>query len=111
MSLPEETSQQSTKSAKVESTEKGIIIDEHKERPTPTDIQPKKKALSIRAFIRISGFTITFVVLSFVLIIIGIVLYYVQANPQIQDVGFWLAVAGVIVFMLTMIFGFEKIDE
>ncbi|NHJ46729.1 MAG: hypothetical protein FK733_02965 [Asgard group archaeon] len=75
-----------------------------------TTFVEKEKKITWRSFLKISGFTITFVVISLVLMIVGLILFYKTSSPLKGNAGYWMILAGVILFLLTVIFGFEKIE-
>ncbi|MCG3252620.1 MAG: hypothetical protein KAX09_02125 [Candidatus Heimdallarchaeota archaeon] len=72
-------------------------------------VEPKRK-VTWRSFIRISGFTITFVSLALISMIIGLVMYYGFSGTMVRNAGFWIIFVGVGLFLLTIIFGFERVD-
>ena len=72
-------------------------------------VEPKRK-VTWRSFIRISVFTITFVSLALLSMIIGLVMYYGFSGAMVQNAGFWIIFVGVGLFLLTIIFGFERVD-
>ena len=69
---------------------------------------PRK--FTFRSFLKMSGITIIFLLVSAVIMIIGLIVFYYTAAEAIKNVGFWLIITGVIVFLLTIIFGFERIE-
>ncbi len=75
-----------------------------------SDFPESKPKVNWKSFIKFSGFTITFVVISLALMIIGLILFYKNPTVIRENVGFWIAFAGVIIFLLTVILGFEKVD-
>ncbi len=72
-------------------------------------VEPKRK-VTWRSFIRISGFTITFVSLALLSMIIGLVMYYGFSGTMVQNAGFWIIFVGVGLFLISVIFGFERVD-
>lgn len=64
-----------------------------------------------RLFLRFSGFTIVFALLSMILIIIGLVLFYKSGAETVILAGKWMTIAGVVTFLFTVIFGFERIEK
>ncbi len=72
-------------------------------------VEPKRK-VTWRSFIRISGFTITFVSLALISMIIGLVMYYGFSGTMIRNAGFWIIFVGVGLFLISVIFGFERVD-
>jgi len=72
-------------------------------------VDPKRK-VTWQSFIRISGFTITFVSLALISMIIGLVMYYGFTGPIVKNAGFWIIFVGVGLFLLTIIFGFERVN-
>jgi len=72
-------------------------------------VEPKPK-VTWRSFIRISGFTITFVSLALISMIIGLVMYYGFTGSMVKNAGFWIIFVGVGLFLLTIIFGFERVN-
>jgi len=75
---------------------------------------PEKVKLSLResfkVFLRKSGLSLVLGGIAIVLIILGVVLYYASTGLTTQKAGLWLGIAGVVIFMLTTIFGFERIE-
>ena len=69
-----------------------------------------KKKFTLRSFLKMSGITIIFLVVAAILMIAGLAVFYYTAAEPTRNVGFWLIVAGVVTFLLTMIFGFERIE-
>ena len=69
-----------------------------------------QKKFTFRSFLKMSGITITFLITAAVLMIVGLIVFYFTAAEPTKNVGFWLIIAGVIGFLLTTIFGFERID-
>ncbi|GAJ04403.1 unnamed protein product [marine sediment metagenome] len=72
-------------------------------------VEPKRK-VTWRSFIRISGFTITFVSLALISMIIGLIMYYGFSGVMVQNAGFWIIFVGVGLFLISVIFGFERVD-
>lgn len=72
-------------------------------------VEPKRK-VTWRSFIRISGFTITFVSLALLSMIIGLVMYYGFSGTMVNNAGFWMIFVGVGLFLISVIFGFERVD-
>jgi cytochrome c biogenesis protein CcdA len=70
----------------------------------------KERKITWRSFIQISGFTIIFFIIAIVLMVIGLILFYKTSTALRENAGFWLIFSGVIVFLFTVIFGFEKIE-
>ncbi len=68
------------------------------------------RKFTFRSFLRMSGITIVFLLLAAVVMIIGLIVYYYTATETLRNAGFWLIIVGVIVFLLTIIFGFERIE-
>jgi len=71
-------------------------------------VEPKEKR-TWRSFVKISGFTIVLVILSLISMILGLVMYYGFSAPMVTNAGFWIIFVGVGLFLLTIIFGFERI--
>ncbi|HUT82354.1 MAG TPA: hypothetical protein VMZ29_14230 [Candidatus Bathyarchaeia archaeon] len=84
--------------------------DSNEQQTTELEQPIKEKKVSWRSFMKISGFTITFAAISIVLIIIGLILFYKADGLLRNNAGFWIILAGVIVFLLTVILGFEKVE-
>ncbi|NPE08436.1 MAG: hypothetical protein GNW80_09170 [Asgard group archaeon] len=61
-------------------------------------VEPKRK-VTWRSFIRIS-----------VSMIIGLVMYYGFSGTMIRNAGFWIIFVGVGLFLISVIFGFERVD-
>jgi hypothetical protein len=72
-------------------------------------VEPKRK-VTWRSFIRISGFTTTFVSLAIISMIIGLIMYYGFSAPMVTNAGFWIIFVGVGLFLVTIIFGFERVN-
>jgi hypothetical protein len=49
------------------------------------------------------------IAISLIVVVLGLILFYCVAAVS-EMVGFWLIVAGVILFLLVLIFGFQKFD-
>ncbi|NHJ03634.1 MAG: hypothetical protein EAX90_02345 [Candidatus Heimdallarchaeota archaeon] len=77
--------------------EEGIFID-------------KSKKFTFRSFLKTNGFTLTFLVLSAIVMIIGLILFYWLEQELVKNAGFWLIISGVAVFLLTIILGFQKLE-
>jgi hypothetical protein len=71
-------------------------------------VEPKPK-VTWRSFIKISGFTITLVSLALLSMIIGLVMYYGFSAPMVTNAGFWIIFVGVGLFLISVIFGFERV--
>ncbi len=71
-------------------------------------VEPKEKK-TWRSFIKISGFTIVLVVLALISMILGLIMYYGFSAPMVTNAGFWIIFIGVGLFLLTIIFGFERV--
>ncbi|MBD3192450.1 MAG: hypothetical protein GF308_17555 [Candidatus Heimdallarchaeota archaeon] len=56
----------------------------------------------------INWLTISLAVLGIVLVILGVIFFY-RIEAISPTIGFWLSVAGVLLFLFTVIFGFERI--
>ncbi len=69
---------------------------------------PRK--FTFRSFLKMSGITIILLLVSAVIMLVGLIVFYYTAAETIKNVGFWLIISGVIVFLLTIIFGFERIE-
>ncbi|MBN1328013.1 MAG: hypothetical protein JXA54_00945 [Candidatus Heimdallarchaeota archaeon] len=82
----------------------------NEEQTNELELPVKEKKVNWRSFIKISGFTITFAAISILLIIIGLILFYRADGLLRNNVGFWMILAGVIIFLLTVILGFEKVE-
>jgi len=87
-----------------------IPVNAHQTQMVEEPVEVKKK-LTLRSFIKISGFTITFASIAILLMIIGLILFYRIGGSLRENVGYWMIFAGVILFLLTVVFGFEKIEE
>ena len=72
-------------------------------------VEPKRK-VTWRSFIKISGFTITFVSLALISMTIGLIMYYGFSAPMVTKAGFWIIFVGVGLFLVSVIFGFERVD-
>jgi len=70
------------------------------------DALPKKT--SFQRFLKFSGFTLIFVGIAIILMIAGLVIFYRTGEIVKENAGFWLALSGVIIFLFTVIFGFER---
>ena len=75
------------------------------------DNLPEPKRPSFRSFIKLSGITIVSISIAFISIILGIILFYTTTTKAANDAGLWLSIIGVVIFMFTIIFGFERIEE
>ena len=71
-------------------------------------VEPKRK-VTWRSFIKISGFTITFVSLALIAMILGLAMYYGFSAPMVKNAGFWIIFVGVGLFLVSVIFGFERV--
>ncbi|MHA1556770.1 MAG: hypothetical protein ACTSPM_07530 [Candidatus Heimdallarchaeota archaeon] len=69
---------------------------------------PRK--FTFRSFLKMSGITIILLLVSAVIMLVGLIVFYYTAAETVKNVGFWLIISGVIVFLLTIIFGFERIE-
>ncbi len=69
---------------------------------------PRK--FTFRSFLKMSGITIIFLLVSAIIMLVGLIVFYYTIADPVKNVGFWLIIAGVIVFLLTIIFGFERIE-
>lgn len=56
----------------------------------------------------INWFTISLAGLGIVLVILGIIFFY-RIEAISSAIGFWFSIAGVLLFLFTIIFGFERI--
>ena len=65
---------------------------------------------TFKIFLRKSGISIVLGGIAIIAIILGVILFYVSDGPITQKAGLWLGIAGVVIFMLTTIFGFERIE-
>ena len=76
--------------------------------------EPEEVKVSVRKtfkeFLKQSGLSLIFGGIAIIIIILGVILYYTAAGPITQKTGLWLGIAGVVIFMLTTIFGFERIE-
>lgn len=72
---------------------------------------PKDKKGFWRLFFRFSGFTLAFAFISISVIIIGLILFYKSGTETVVTAGKWMTVAGVVLFLFTVIFGFERFDK
>jgi len=70
----------------------------------------KSKKFTFKSFLKTNGFTLTFLVLSAIIMIIGLILFYWLEQELVKNAGFWLIISGVAVFLLTIIFGFQKLE-
>lgn len=68
------------------------------------------RKFTFRSFLKMSGITIIFLLVSAVIIIVGLIVFYYNAAETLKNAGFWMIIVGVIVFFLTIIFGFERIE-
>ncbi len=91
-------------------SENSVTPESDDQQSTELEQSIKEKKVNWRSFIKVSGFTITFTAISILLITIGLILFYKTEAVLRTNVGFWMILAGVIVFLLTVILGFEKID-
>lgn len=65
---------------------------------------------SLKEFLRKSGLSLVLGGIAIIIIILGVVLYYTSTGLTTQKAGLWLGIVGVVIFMLTTIFGFERIE-
>ncbi|NHJ85277.1 MAG: hypothetical protein FK734_07430 [Asgard group archaeon] len=75
-----------------------------------TEEEEHIKKFTFKSFLRMSGFTIVFSIISVILMVVGIILFYKIDTAVSQNAGFWIVLTGVVIFLLTVIFGFNKVD-
>ncbi len=95
-----------------EEKDNSTIVEEEKpevlEEPEEVKVSVRK---TFKEFLKQSGLSLIFGGIAIIIIIIGVILYYTAADhPITQKTGLWLGIAGVVIFMLTTIFGFERIE-
>ncbi|MHA1125840.1 MAG: hypothetical protein ACTSO7_10955 [Candidatus Heimdallarchaeota archaeon] len=88
-----------------------IVEDEpSREMLEEIDDEAEPKRFTLKTFLRKSGLSIVLGGIAILTIILGVILYYTGNNPTTQKTGLWLGIVGVVIFMLTTIFGFERIE-
>ena len=92
------------------SVQQNNISEQDKETNEITPAEKRKK-ITWKSFLRFSGFTIIFALISTILMIVGLVLFYKSGVDSVTNAGKWMIVSGVIIFLFTIIFGFEKIEK
>jgi len=70
------------------------------------EVAPKKTPY--QTFLKFSGFTLIFIGVAIILMIAGIIVFYRTGAIVKENAGFWLALIGVVMFLFTVIFGFER---
>lgn len=109
--MPDENNQIPVENLSTEETE--IVIQEFDEEDMLIEEEifvdsPRK--FTFRSFLKMSGITIIFLLISAIIMIVGLIVFYYTVAETIKNAGFWLIITGVVVFFLTIIFGFERID-
>lgn len=68
------------------------------------------KRITFKSFLKTNAITLIFMFLSAIAMIIGLFLFYWLEEELIKNAGFWLIISGVVAFLLTIIFGFQKLE-
>ncbi|NHK31240.1 MAG: hypothetical protein FK730_07805 [Asgard group archaeon] len=98
-------------SENIHNSEQQNKVTEQGKNSNETTAIEKKKKVTWKSFLRISGLTIVFALISTILMIVGLVLFYKSGVDPVTNAGKWMIVSGVIIFLFTIIFGFEKIEK
>ena len=74
------------------------------------ELLEEEKKFTLRIFLKKSGLTISFASLAIILMVVGLIVFYRINGSLSQNAGFWMILLGVGIFLLTVIFGFEKLE-
>lgn len=95
---------QFTKQEQQKTTNKVTTADVH------DDSKASKPKFTYKKFLKKNGLTISLFLFSTLIMVVGLILYYQVENIITSKTGFWMIFSGVILFLVTIIFGFERIN-
>ena len=75
------------------------------------DILDQEEKFTFKKFIKQSKITLISLLICVLLMVVGLVLYSVVLIDSVKTAGLWIMIIGVGLFLLTMIFGFQKIES